>query len=478
MTRKIAILVLSFLLLALSSCKTDRREIETGAPDTTEINHDTTVSRTEAPVNESTTAIQEEMTRVDEEGYTHLIWANHLFNFVSPEALDKVNHALKEKGIRCVVELTPYSHAANEDFINWLEELKEEGVTPDIVPAGYWKRGAYDGAAFVENNLYPLNDYLSTEDGQKLWENYGEAEWKSVTTNGKIYNVPARMIDPTGKTRYYRAYYLYVNNKYKDSFEAIYDGSYESLHQLLEMHADSEPIIACELFGSVSALAFIDCKNVNNAYYDWNLNEFVDVTRRNDLKSLLQQMYKDYQDEHLVSGISNGFPDSVIPENTMVYIPSGPLWENKELEGYTQYILSHDLFTTSISISAGVMASSPYRDLAVQVLGVCYSDPKLASLVNWREEDEAAWREWTEYANTQGASPVTGFLPDLSDEEYKILLKQNEAVSELCSRLTQMGKGDAYLEYLDTFFENPKDYGNVYEVINTQFKEWCENETK
>ena len=217
---------------------------------------------------------------------------------------------------------------------------------------------------------------------------------------------------------------------------------------------------------------------INAAYYDLNLNEFVDLTRDNDLKTLLQQIYKDFQAGRIVTGVSNGLPDSVIPENTLVYIPDGPLYQNKELEGYTPYILAHDLFASSVSISTGVLASSPYRELAVQVLGVCYSDPKLASLVNWREEDEAAWREWTEYANTQGASPVTGFLPDLSDEEYKILLKQNEAVSELCSRLTQMGKGDAYLEYLDTFFENPKDYGNVYEVINTQFKEWCENETK
>ena len=482
MIRKINIYLWLLLLLILTACKMDQTETEPVTesetePITSAVIPDTTIIPAESTVGESSSSMAEEASRVDADGYTHLVWVNHYYNYVSEEAIGEVNRVLKEKGIRCIVDLTPVSDVTGEDYINLLEQLKEEGLAPDIVPAGFWRRGTYDGTAFVEKNLYPLNDYLSTEEGQELWKNYGEAEWKSVTVNGKIYNVPLRSISLTG-TRLFNASYMYVNNKYKDSFETIFDGSYESLHQLLNMHADDEPIISTQIFGYPFALGLLNCKMINAAYYDLNLNEFVDLTRDNDLKNLLQQIYKDFQAGRIVTGVSNGLPDSVIPENTLVYIPDGPLYQNKELEGYTPYILTHDLFASCVSISTGVLASSPYRELAVQVLGVCYSDPKLASLVNWKKENETAWLEWTEYANARGVGPVAGFLPNLSDDEIKTLHKQHEAVSELCSRLTQMGKGDAYLEYLDTFFENPKDYGNVYEVINTQFKEWCENETK
>ena len=486
MIRKINVYLWLLLLLTLTACKSERTETEPvtelvtepiSEPVTSAVIPGTTIASAEITADESSSSIAEEATRVDADGYTHLVWVNSYFNFVSEEALDELNRVLKEKGIRCVVELTPVSDVTGEDYINWLEQLKNEGRAPDIVPAGFWSRGTYDGSAFVEKNLYPLNDYLSTEEGKNLWKNYGEAEWKSVTVNGKIYNVPLRWLMLTG-TRSFRAQYMYVNNKYKDSFEKIYDGSYASLHQLLNMHADSNLIISTQNLGRIFVLGLLNCNLVDVAYYDQDLNEFVDVTRSNELKSLLQQIYKDFQEGRIVNGISNGLPESVIPENTLVYIPEGPLYQNKELEGYTPYILSHDLFGSSVSISTGVLASSPYRELAVQVLGVCYSDPKLASLVNWKKENETAWLEWTEYANARGVGPVSGFLPKLSDEEVETLYKQYMDVTELCGNLTQMGKGDSYLVYLNNFFDNPKDYGNVYEVINAQFKEWCENETK
>ena len=149
---------------------------------------------------------------------SHLIWTVGFSPYISNEARAEINRFLHEKGIGCEIEFVDVEGGAV--YRKWYEQQKQNNTVPDILAVAPWEKGIYGSADFIKSELLPLNEYLDTEEGNSLLKSYCDIEWRQITIEGNIYTTPKRML-----TRPYDLY-VYVNDRYKDSFEASFDGSY------------------------------------------------------------------------------------------------------------------------------------------------------------------------------------------------------------------------------------------------------------
>ena len=161
-----------------------------------------------------------------------IVWAVYFTKPISEEAQKEVRRYLEEQGFDCEI---------------WLSFEKRKRTAPDILCAGVWENGIYDAMKFVEAEMVPLDDYLATEEGKKLYEAYGGVEWFSV--DGKKYTVPYRR--PANQIS---SCQLYVNNRYKEIVDAAFDGTYESLRKMCDTDTENRPVIATSAFGKRALL--------------------------------------------------------------------------------------------------------------------------------------------------------------------------------------------------------------------------------
>ena len=453
MNYKKPVLFLCLLLsVCLTACRSDKsKNMSVGVTDVPGVTDAVTPTESAFPTGEDPSP--------------HVVWAVHFTVDIPEEAQVVVQRFLKEKGIDCRVDFLPTSYLVGDEYTDWLAQQKEEGTVPDILSACVWESGVIEASAFVEKEFIPLKEYLDTEEGRKLRGSFSEVEWERTVVNGEIYTVPERTFPEPDRVC------LYVNNRYWNVFEEMYDGTYASLRAVCEALPDPHPVITSMRPGKSLLTSLEGYRNVFQLSYFLKDRTMVDLTRHNGTKELLQMVFEDHQNGLWVDVET---PEEV-PSNTLVYIGG----KTDLPDGYTEVVLSPDLFLTAPGISYGVLSSSPRKELALQVLSTCYSDPEIASLLFWKESDGKEWEKWTAYLNTFEASPLTGFVPDLTPEQRHAQQRYMEDTSALCSKL-YVNRGGVielnpdYPQYLDWAYENPTDYGDVFEEMNRQLAAWLD----
>ena len=461
------LLVLCILLLV--ACKNGSNDTSQSDPETLTEELTQTVSGSEQNLSEASTTVQEVIsstTRSENSSTPHITWAVCIVPYITEEAREEIRQHLQSKGIDCQIDFVQEALAA--DFPNWLDNQKNKGSVPDIIPSLGWKYGAYDAAKFIEKEFLPMNDFLTTEGGKKLKENYGESEWGQTTLDGKIYTVPGR----PGYEK--NGVYIYINNRFKSVFDEVFDGTYASLREMAaSLHADS-PAFAYKAFDMDIAIGLLGYRQVNYATFDLKSGRFSDVSKQKELKDLLLEMYKDIE-----SGLFTARLDpELISEETVGYISNSNL--NKIPDNYSEYALVPPGTDAYYAMSYGVSCLSDQSDLALQVLSACFSDPKIASLICWREDMSEEWVKWTTYYNSLEPNGITGFLPNLTEEEIKTLHTFSHDLTELAHYDVDVS-GSAtlradFLEAVDSFFVNAKDNSGIYDKINRQLEEWTEKQ--
>lgn len=456
-------IVMGLLMIALLfvSCKNKDVLEVTDAHEVSESNQDTlseitieSISGEDNSLFHSTSAGDNEM---DNE---HVKWAIHVYPRFSVELQQAIIHFIEERGICEEIEFI-YVSEMGDDYAEWLNEQKITGMAPDILSSVYWLNGAYDAADFVTSEFLPLNEYLSL-DGRDLYNNFSSLEWEQKKVNGVIYSIPTRFSN-------LNEMYVYVDRQYATLFENSFDGTYDSLRDICLSCGKEDAIIASYLFGVDEVTAFLGYKNDLLASYGISSGSFDDLTKDSRLASLLHTIYSDFQNGVRVAGIT---PDN-IPSNTFAYISSDKVEDDR----FKEYILCPNLFTTVTGISFGVLASSPRKELALQVLSACCSDPEMASYIYWGNPDKNGWAARTEYYNDCSESLITGFLPNLSQEERKIVSQYNKDLTRLVEQMVtiqsnQVKVNSNYTRVLESFFNKSRDYGNVFDEINNQLNEW------
>ena len=479
MRRLILISILCVIGLQLLSCKSKTVEIEI----TKQSEEMTSLDEKRTEQSDEMTSLDEKRTEQSDETLSNttdsteddtvgslprITWCVMPYPLLTEDTLNDINHRLLENGIRCQVEVISVSDPGVE-YEKWLEELKTKGEAPDIMLSGYWENGVLDAVAFAKKEFFSLNEYLQAEEGAVLQSSFSELEWSRVTIDGNIYTLPGRRdtLKDQGEV------YLWVKDSYREEFKKHFDGSYESLHMMCRKNADGEQLIVAGDFYDSVVLSFLDSKELFYASYDPRSKQVIDLTKRPKTKEFLRMLYEDYRD-----GVCVRVTDpSELPNNAVAYICANKI---DSLQGYTEMILSDAHFRSIMAASYGVLASSPNKELALKVLSVCFSDPGIASRLSWISGDAQKWQKLTEYYNTREPSSITGFIPDLSMRQRETIHQYSDDLFGIVNSMYITGSdgktvlNSNYLELLEDFFAEPKDYGDIFDVINEQLDCWFE----
>ena len=490
MKRAAAVILISVLMVCslLVACKSDSGIISTDqGSESADSRQSTEADRTQSNIpstskeTEANRTTIESTTKEENDAILHLRWAVSPFYPITEEAQTKIRSVLEKKGISCIIDYVEIDPDAmgKEAYEEWVNVQKANDRAPDINFSGFWERGGVDRNDFLKRENFPLNDFLASESGHELYEAYTEWEWKQNILDGKIFTIPSRNPDI-----YMGEWYIYINDQYKDIVEEVYDGSFQSLSKITKMYPDKKLHIVTEVVNRDYFSLWDEHYSDYMASYSEQSDEFHDQTRLSETKELLQQFYLDLSDGTLVQlgAVSSHSDEALIedlPEDTLVYMEVGLM---RNLEGYSVTPMQKKTINTKIG-QYGPSSSSSQIDLVLQVLSACYSDPETASLINWRYEDVEGWKKRTESLRTGEPSPLLGFAPTLSEEQkVKLFLYYND-LGNLMNSLFLQKHGEWYLnpdyqKYLDDFFGNPRDYGDVFEVINEQYKNWSADKTK
>lgn len=405
----------------------------------------------------------------EDDSLPHIIWDVGYSKVIRDNQRVEIQRIIEEKGLLCHVDFVDNYALPGQSYAEWFEEQKANGTVPDIFNSGYWVCGELEAAYFARKELLPLNDYLVSDEGRSLRECFSENEWKRTELNGTIYTLPSRLAPDD---RSYQC--IYVNDQYKDVFEEVYDGSYESLRMVRNRFPDDDLCFVFSGLGDIAIQTFLGCHVMYCLSYKNDIGKFVDLTKQMSTKETFSMIYEDLRD-----GIIKieGYLDD-LPDNMLIYVnvdyEDGP-------EGFTRYRFSYNPYFSKYGGEYGVSAVSSHKELALQVLNACYSDPRLASLVHWGYEDPDGWNERTQYMNSIALHPITGFLPELSGDEFENIGKYISDIGHLRENLVEQdGRGGwytnpNYLYQLGYFFDHPPDYGDLFEKVNEQLQEWLKN---
>ena len=475
--------LLLILMACLFACKKGEPQNATEEPGATSQEETTDMastgiidllSPTPAEKTEMQPTSEKQSTDAGDDSVPHLIWGYSEIRPISVEAQSVVKKRITDAGIGCIIDFIAIPSEVFEGghYRTWLEEQKSDNMAPDILTSGTWEHGALDVADFVRDEFLPLNDYLKSDEGCLVQENFSSVEWLRSTMEQTIYSVPKRLKDGTGRDKY-----LYVKDSYIEDFNEIYDSTYQSLRKVSEKNASGNPVIAFSGVSYDQLEAWMGYWNLFLFTYEIESGRAKDLTKLNETRELLQLIYTDYQTGLL---INVGAP-SELPENAIAYMSYK---RAQDLKGYTEVMLTSDPLPSDFGGTYGIRSDSSKKDLALQVYGVCYSDPKIASILYWGEEDEDGWKKITEDLSSYTSGPLTGFVPVLSEEEKDSLSEYLRDETDLVAKMFRI-KGQGMLElnpdypdFLDNFFENPKDYGTVFDTINAQLEQWAADKSE
>lgn len=403
----------------------------------------------------------------------YIVWALHFSGSVYDEAQAEIQKFLDEKGIDCrIYFIRDAYYEISDEYARWIDGAQAGNVEVDIVTTNGWN---YTGQAyaFAERELYPLNDFLESEEGSELWNAYSEVEWMEASINGKNYTMPQRR-DMTSD-----GIYLYVKEEYKSIFDTVYDESYDSLQKFCSMIPEENQIVCTGLMSYL--YAFLGYSDVLYAPYNVNEGKFLNVLEQDGIREYGERLYSDYVKGKLrIYNIYNDSDVELPPDNAAVYIYRTTGQRTDEIPGYVKVELMPDVHV-GMGISYGILETSTHKELALQVMAACYSDPEIASLLWWGEKNPEKWLERTAALREEQPSAVSGFFPYIEDWEWLALEEYNTVwLSVVSNILVQSSDGASfrinanYLEYLDELYSKQYDYGELVDEMNRQMEEWRE----
>ncbi len=133
---------------------------------------------------------------------TVLTWVYSDFNYIAPALSSAVNEYLNETGASYVIYFDEVTEDGFEDEIN---RRIAAGEAPDIISQHIGYGGYASGMTRALKNdwVLQIDDYLQTEEGQKLWESIPEKYWELCSYYGHYYGYSTHMIASSDTYAYY-----------------------------------------------------------------------------------------------------------------------------------------------------------------------------------------------------------------------------------------------------------------------------------
>ena len=392
---------------------------------------------------------------------------------ISEEDQQRINQIHYEKGIDCRIDFIDSESRSSKEYADWV--INE--ARPDILSSGGWSRYS-PGINFIKENFLPLNDYLSTEGGESLYGSFCEAEWKSVTLDNIVYTVPKSKMPQWYNT----AVYLAVNDVYADRFED-FDGTYASLRKIYDSISDPELRILFDEVSGEKVSALLGYKMVYHGRlpYDPQTKKLLSPALVGEEEgALCKVIYEDIKNGIII----NRQYDDTVPEKCLAMVYTGI---RAKTEGFSVvFCLKEAPYDVNVNGTYGINRNTEKKELALRILTECFSDPGIASILNWRkesgrtwEERTHAWEERTKLMAEERLNELAGFFPKLTAEEEAAIMKYEQDLTSLCN---DMYKYDAQKDEssLNKYFQ-PKasviiDSSDAYSVgiegLNRELETW------
>ena len=397
--------------------------------------------------------------------------------YISEENRQRINQILYEKGIDCRIDFIDSESRSSKEYADWV--INE--ARPDILSSGGWSRYS-PGINFIKENFLSLNDYLSTEGGESLYGSFCEAEWKSVTLDNIIYTVPKSKMPQWYNT----AVYLAVNDVYADWFED-FDGTYASLRKIYDSISDPELRILFDEVSGEKVSALLGYKTVYHGRlpYDPQTKKLLSPALVGEEEgALCKVIHEDIRNGIII----NRQYDDTIPKKCLAMVYTGI---RAKTEGYSVvFCLKEAPYDVNVNGTYGINRNTEKKELALRILTECFSEPGIASILNWREESgrtweerTQAWEERTKLMAEERLNELAGFFPKLTAEEEAAIMKYEQDLTSLCNDMYKydVQKGESAL---NKYFQ-PKSsviiassdaYSIGIEGLNRELETWFAQE--
>jgi hypothetical protein len=307
-----------------------------------------------------------------------LIYINDVF-VLKDEVIDAINDYLIKQG---------------SDYVIWMEQCTdveaymEGGKHADIIYSGFINFKYYN--MVQKGLLLPLDDYLRTPKGEKLYTSLPKSNWNALKRNGFIYGV-------NGYTAIQAPPCYFVNKKLMDKYSLTEEDLNKPLEELWdilrmvyegEKGRDSFTVISTDIDYGISGL--------------YNISSAVVINQEGGKAHLLldNPTYLDFIDD-IYACVKEGFinPDIASTHNLdkffMYLCFDAGLPTNQFLQGriktsdgkiasrddVTEIILDdYNYYAGSLSFANCIPISSRYPDYALDFLTKVYTDKVLTNL--------------------------------------------------------------------------------------------------
>ena len=418
------------------------------------------------------------------------------FSELNRETAKEINRILYEKGLDCQIVfvnigLTENTGLLEKQVAGYEREMAATYGHLDIINIGgegfYTPLSVKNG--FAERYLVPLDDWLASEEGRTLREFYTADEWKQVTRNGKIYVVPRAAFqtgfDAKGQEVFDAVGYgngVSVNEKY-ESYFADFDGTYASLKKIYESIGDPNLYIGIDYcFDEAevySLLGYSTLRMAGYLPYDEKNERIVNLLNTDEVPALLKELYGDLRTGLLVDMSET----KEVPGEMLAYIHGRDVAPRK---GTLEYPMAGNKYEYNINGKYGISATSTQKELAMQILTVCMTDPEILKLLYpGLTEDLIAKR--TEILSLHPASELAGISMDsvkeklcaTGDWEENYDLRFSRLISEMFIRRQDNSRTlNAQWNVEEAWQKYAKEeafaafYAELCEIANDEVRKW------
>lgn len=343
---------------------------------------------------EPITAVQVDAKKATEEnsGEKELVWL--VYDRLLQENGDiykKFNELLVEKGADYTVKFVGFDPMDIEINQNKLLSMKENGRQLDLFMTGFGTEEITTNTWSVENDLLePLDGYLQSEQGRKLYDQFDEKIWDRVKINETIYglNNNSEMYYPTA---------IYINEEVAESLGVEVPKEIHGLDQLEELlkqvnikndgkiipfayaGSDLRHLTGYDFFGNGIAA------NYNTDGIPYVLNPFEDP----DVVALLESFERLEKENYWKNeqAVQRGqFLSYITTLDPLTYV-DGTLYHFDEPIKAKAFPLGDDFIVPLMSDVTGIASWSENKEEAFDLLTRINTDPDLSNLLSYGIEE-------------------------------------------------------------------------------------------
>jgi len=307
------------------------------------------------------------------------------------------NNMLLDKGADFIVEFVDIDSFDFMEYQTYIRDMKNQGRQADLINTGVGESGV-EFNTFVEavkdGLLEPLDDFLETKEGQKLYNSFDENAWESVKTGNKIYGI-------NNKASLATSTYLHINKEVQEKYsiqlpEALdnltnLESAFELITRSQVSLDEDEPIIPLDNY-LPRVKDMIDCAYMDSGiavkYDEKGFPLAFNLFEEAEFISLMELAY-DYIDRGLIridqrafDNINNGFFFATIDRTDPEEFYDGKLLLSRVID-VVSYKLSEGYVIGEKNRVNGIASWSQNKEEAFKLLTMINTDSDLSNLLRY-----------------------------------------------------------------------------------------------